>query len=183
MHNGHLALAENARKALGLDEVWLLPVSQQPLKSAASASSRDRSAMCGLATGGKPWLAVCDVETRTKGPSYSVDTLRQLSASHPKAEWYFIAGSDAVAQIMEWKQPLALLDMCQIAVVERGGTSWSDLEVALPKAVLTGLIRLQVPTVEVSSTEIREKLARGESIDRLVPPAVAEYVQSHKLYE
>lgn len=180
IHVGHLRLAQEALQALGLDQVWLLPAHKQPLKEPLSASPEDRLAMCRLAVEGCDWLSVCEMEVARPGPSYSVDTLRALRGAYPDHEWTFIAGTDAVMTLPSWREPERFLDLCHLAVVERGGVTWERLRQALPADTLGKIRRLDLPVVEVSSTQIRED---AEGNLRLLPQKVAEYIRDHKLYQ
>jgi nicotinate-nucleotide adenylyltransferase len=132
---------------------------------------------------GADGLSVCALETERDGPSYTVDTLRELHECHPETELTFIVGADVAGTLPSWHEPLELLELATLAVAERPG---SDRGVVLEAvASLGGLERvcfLDAPLIDVSSSRAREQAAAGEPIERLVGADVAEYVAEHALY-
>ena len=180
VHCGHLMLAEGALQELGLERVLLIPYAVGPHKpDGPVASGVDRLAMLALAVGGHPRLQVDDREIRRGGPSYTVDTLRDLSSEHPGVEWVLLMGCDQARTLAEWHQPRQVLEMARMAVAPRPGREQGPE--LLPDG-LAGAHRLSLPLPEVSSTDIRLRIARGRSLHSLVPEAVAEYIQEHGLY-
>jgi nicotinate-nucleotide adenylyltransferase len=182
VHNGHVKLAEGASEALGLDEVWLVPARRQPLKQEPASPAEIRLEMCRLAAAEHGFLGVCDVELARGGPSYTVDTLEELTASHPGVEWTFLAGTDALLDLPRWRDPGRLLSLCRFAVVERSGVTWEELMRHLPKHLASRLLRLPVEALEVSSTDIRARAGRGEPVSGLVPTVVERFIEQHHLY-
>ncbi len=186
VHRGHIAMAEEARKALGLAEVIMvpagLPVSEKKERVAPAA---DRLEMLRLATAGRHYLKVSTLEIDRPGPSYTVDTIAALYRQREgKDVLLFILGWDSLAQIGDWREPDRLLSMCYLVAVPRPGWQRPDIK-ALEKKVpgICGkLVCLEKPRLDISATEIREMVAGGKSIDRFVPRPVAEYIKQHKLY-
>jgi len=192
-HLGHRALARHAHEALGLDRVFLMPSREPPHKrEAPDPGPRHRLAMCRLLVDGDPALAACGLETRRAGPSYTVDTLRELHSTHPQQALTFIAGSDAVATLASWREPGALLELADVAIAARPG---ADADAALhavaavrssPCAASGSPSRdvrvLEIEPLDISSSAVRERAARGEPIEALVGQAVADYIAEHGLY-
>jgi nicotinate-nucleotide adenylyltransferase len=186
VHLGHIKMAEEARKALDLAEVIMVPAGQPVKKPDERVTpAGQRIEMLRLALIGKPYLKISYVEIERPGPSYTVDTLDALRKQYgSKADIYFILGWDSLAQFAEWREPKRIVGMCYLVAVPRPGFSRPDLE-ALEKKI-PGISRkvtfLDEPNIDVSATMIREKVSRGEAIDSLVPGPVAEYIKKHRLY-
>jgi nicotinate-nucleotide adenylyltransferase len=196
-HLGHLALARYAREELALERVLLMPAHLPPHKSATQdPGAQHRLNMCRLAVEGEPRVSVCSLEIDRPGPSYTVDTLSAIHASHPDAELTFIVGADIARTLPAWREPAKVLELARVAVGARTGAS--DEEVLETVAALSrspagggvprsqrsdGEVRfLRMPIVEVSSSIVRERVARGENVEQLVGPAVARYISEHGLY-
>lgn len=186
IHLGHLIVAEEVREKLQLTKLMFVPAHHPWLKAdKAITSARHRLAMVRAAVESNPFFEVSTMELERPGPSYTVDTVaemkRQLSSG---GELYFVAGSDAVADMPKWKDPDRLASLCEIVWVKRPGTSMEavhELKAALP-GVFRCLGTVDVPQVDISSTDIRERVARGASIRYLVPPEVEGYIRHHGLY-
>ncbi|HEX4106778.1 MAG TPA: nicotinate (nicotinamide) nucleotide adenylyltransferase [Solirubrobacteraceae bacterium] len=183
-HLGHLACAEQARRELGLERVALMPVGMPPHKPAGEDPGREhRLTMAELAVAGHDGLCVSSRELRRPGPSYTVDTLREIHASDPGAELTFIVGGDMASTLPQWREPRAILELARIAVAGRDGLAPEQVRAAL--APLDGndrLVFLHMPPLDVSSSQVRERVAADESIAELVPGAVADYIHEHGLY-
>jgi nicotinate-nucleotide adenylyltransferase len=177
IHLGHLAIAGQARAKLGLDEVVFVPAGR-PWQKAAVAAAEDRYTMVQLAVAGRPGFRVSRVEVDRGGPTYTVDTLREFHAQQPDVEWWFVAGADTLAGLDTWHEPDEVVRLAKFAVAARPGAAVTrELGVrGLPVTVL------DVDEVDVSSTEIRARLGRGEAIGGLVPPEVEAYIRAHGLY-
>jgi GTPase len=187
VHLGHIMMAEEAQKALDLTEVLLVPAGLPMSKPNENVTpARHRLEMLRLAALDNPLLKVSDIETERKGPSYTVDTIAELKKLYGKGdEIYFILGWDSLAQLPEWHEPSRLLNICFLVAVPRPGYSRPSvkaLEGVLP-AIEKKVIFLDRPKVDISSTNVRELAARGESIDHLVPGKVAEYIRKNRLYQ
>lgn len=175
IHLGHLAAASEVHAALGLDLTLLVPAAEQPFKrGAAAASAEHRLVMCALAVAGDPRMDVSSVDVDRGAPTYTVDTLADLAALHPGAEWWFITGADALARLDEWHQADRLRSMARFVGVTRPGYS-------LPRKS-EGVTLVEVPALRVSSTDVRSRVAAGQPIRYLVPAPVADYIEEHDLY-
>lgn len=175
VHHGHLITALEARRLLGLDEVRLIPAGEQPLKrSRGVASPADRLAMLELAAAGVPGLVVDGRECRRPGPSYTVDTLRELRAEHPAATLSLLVGSDAARDLPAWREAEAIRALATVVILSRPG------EDAGPGA---GFGRtLAVPAIDISATAVRARIRAGDSVRFFVPDAVARYIADRRLY-
>jgi len=185
VHVGHLQLARTALDHLQLDELRWIPTGQAWQKQGAHAASEDRAAMVQAAIVDEPRCLLERCEIDRIGPSYTIDTLRELQALEPHAEWFLIIGQDQYANLHTWKDWQEVIARATLAVASRGQ--------ALPDVHDTPLgrtphrvVQLPMPPVPVSATAIRAELARGVLAtslpDTLVPPAVASYIARHGLY-
>ena len=174
IHVGHLAAASEVHHALGLDTVLLVPANAQPLKPAPIASGSDRLAMCRAAVANDPRIEVSDVDIARGGATYSVDTLRDLRGQYPGAEFFFITGADSLATLPQWKDYVTLVTLATFVGVTRPGHSLGEL--GAPHVLV------EVPPLEVSSTDIRQRLRSGAPTRYLVPDAVAQYLEDQRLY-
>jgi nicotinate-nucleotide adenylyltransferase len=183
-HEGHLRCARQALEQLGLDRVAFMPVHTPPHKEAHDDPGRDhRLAMCRLAVAGDDRLVVSELELRRAGPSYTVDTLRELDKNDPARRLTFIVGADMARTLARWREPAAILDLARVAVAERDDIKRREIRVALADLDPgERVLFLDMPPIDVSSSEVRERVAAGLSIDGLVPGAVADYIAAHELY-
>jgi nicotinate-nucleotide adenylyltransferase len=186
VHNGHLAIAEEARSYLNLNEVIFLPAGQPWMKSDRSISpARNRTAMLALALQSRPYFKSSTIEIEHQGPSYSVNSIAELKAQAVEpTDWYFILGWDNLAKIPQWKEPAKLIEMCFLAAVPRPGyerPNMKKLEAALP-GISKKVILMDKPRLEISATDIRNKVAQGLPISGLVPQDVEEYIKENGLY-
>lgn len=181
-HHGHLALAKHAKAELGLDRVLLMPAHSAPHKGEEEdPGPQRRLAMCRLAVGETAGIEACSLEIERGGPSYTVDTLRAIHASQPEAELTFIVGADMARTLPGWREPGALVGLARLAVAEREDAGRGQVLRAL--APLGARVEfLEMPPVEVSSSQVRERVAGGEPVEDLVGSAVAEYIAEHGLY-
>jgi len=199
IHYGHLHIAAEVRKVCNLDQVWFVPAAQPPHKTVADAVSfADRTAMVNAAIAEQPDYRCLDLEGLRDGPSYSVQTIEELRRRYPEYEFTFIMGLDSFAEIGLWKSYARLFDLCHIAVAARPGFD-GDLQGLLPVAVadlfcydadalkLCGRSGFSVQLVrqtdvDISSTDVRHKLATGRPVEDQLPPAVIDYATRHQLY-
>jgi len=186
VHRGHIMMAEEAREALSLSEVLLVPAGQPMLKvSERITSAAHRLAMLCLAVAGKQNLKVFAVEIDRPGPSYTVDTIAGLRNQYGgEDELYFILGWDSLEQLPEWHEPARIISLCFLAAVPRPGWSRPDLkalEADVP-GISERVVFLEKPLVDISASAIRGMVARREPIDHLVPGPVVDYIKEHKLY-
>ena len=180
-HAGHVAAAVAAQKQLGLDEVRVIPAGQAPMRSGAPvASVGDRVTMCRLAFAEHSWAVVDERETRRVGTSWSIDTARELAVEFPDAMRVWILGADQLARLDRWKDVGELCSLVEFAVLSRDGIS------TVPPPAIAALIRLTVlkaPSVQVSSTALREALRRGDSPRNGLPLGVARHIDERSLYQ
>ena len=188
IHIGHLILAQEALESLGLCEVLFIPCAQPPHKEqSAMADARDRLGMVELAIRNDPRFDASDIEIRRGGVSYTVDTVRDLSLGHPGKELVFIIGSDTLPELRHWRRIGELLRMCRFAAFARPGSDWKKLrpgDLGLGDGWGERLLAdcREGRLVDVSSSEIRRRIAEGLSIRYLVPEAVEAYIREHHLY-
>jgi len=179
IHHAHLLCARAAAEALGHKTVVLIPTGNPYGKGSQSAMAPagDRLAMCRLAVSGVEGFEVDDRETRRVGPTYTLDTVRQLkSEGWEKVPW--LIGADQAMKLPTWHEPLELLKEAYLIVMNRPGWDVSKL----PFTVLAERL-VQVPTLDISSTDIRARVAAGRGIEFLTPPAVCRFIADHGLYK
>ena len=177
-HVGHLLAAVDAFEALALDRLIFVPAAVQPLKAGvATASAHHRLAMLRLLVGADPRFAVDPVEIDRPGLSYTVDTLETFAQGFPSAERFFLVGEDAMTAFAAWKAPQRILRLAQVAILRRPGAAAAD-----PSDTPHGTIALSTRLVDVSSTEIRERVRAGKSIRGFVPESVAAFIETERLY-
>lgn len=174
VHLGHLIVAGEAHRSLGLDEVCFVPTGRHPFKGAARASAVDRLAMLRLAVARDARFTVDDREIGRPGASYTVDTLRALRAARPADALCLLVGADAARELPEWREAEALPTLAEVVVLTRPGA-------AAPRHPLIARV-VEVPAIDISASLVRARCRGGESVRYLVPDAVAEYVAERRLY-
>jgi nicotinate-nucleotide adenylyltransferase len=179
IHTGHLVLAEQVKEKLKLDQVIFIPCFRPPHKTQRKLSpSKDRFRMTQLALEGNPAFAISDIELKRKGLSYTVDTLRELKNLYPNSSIYFLTGSDVLNEIHTWKHPEEIYKLAKVVIAERPSFDEFDSENHFAKKSII----VKINGVDVSSSQIREKAKKGQSIKYLVPLKVEEYIKKKKLY-
>jgi nicotinate-nucleotide adenylyltransferase len=173
-HLGHLVAASEACDALGLDRLLWIPSAVHPLKAVGTAAAL-RLEMVRAAVAGDPRFRADDLELRRRGPSYTVDTLRALHEREPGAALFFVTGADNLAEMPRWREPDEIARLATLAVVSRAGD-------ALPADPPYPAVAVPVTRVDVSSTEVRRRVAAGASIRYLVPDAVRAVIERERLY-
>ena len=185
IHVGHLAVAEEAREALGLDRVLFVPAGQPPHKPPGSVSRvDDRVAMVRLAIADNPSFELSMAEVERQGPSYTVDTVEALARAYPEAQLHLILSAETFAELPSWHQPERLFEAARMAVVPREGYPAPD-PAWLARAFPGREDRVEYlggPRLGLSSTALRTRVAAGRSLRYLVPPAVEDYIADHHLY-
>lgn len=176
IHNGHLVAASEVAQQLDLDEVVFVPTGQ-PYQKAEASSAEHRYLMTVIATAANPQFTVSRVDIDRVGPTYTIDTLRDLHAERPDAELFFISGADAIAQILDWKDVAELWSLAHFVAVSRPGHPLSIS--GLPESDVS---LLEVPALAISSTDCRERVGRGFPVWYLVPDGVVQYIFKHHLY-
>ena len=185
IHNGHLLAADEAHAAFGLSEVIFVPSGQPPHKTNQRVTSaEDRYMMTEFATVGCPYFKVSRVEIDREGSSYTIDTLRRLRAipEYEGVQFYFITGLDAVLDIVSWKNPEEIMEMCKFVAVSRYGYTHKRME-ELPIELRSRIIPLEIPLLAISSTELRERIRNNRSIRFMVPSAVEQFIRKKSLYK
>jgi nicotinate-nucleotide adenylyltransferase len=193
VHNGHLALARACQEQAALDEVWFTPTAIQPLKHhGPQATDAQRVAMLELSIESQTdepesrpqatWR-VCRLEIDRGGFSYTVDTLKQIHVELPEAKLFFMIGADAQREVPQWKEPAEIFRLATPLVVRRAGQTEPDISALAslcPPEKRPQLV--EMPAMDISSSEIRRRIAAGEPIGQIVPSAVADYIAIHALY-
>ncbi|MBK6442188.1 MAG: nicotinate-nucleotide adenylyltransferase [Actinomycetales bacterium] len=178
VHHGHLVAASEVQALLNLDEVVFVPTGQPWQKDGTDVSPAEhRYLMTVIATASNPRFTVSRVDIDRDGPTYTIDTLRDLREQRPDAELFFITGADALAQILTWKDVNELWSLAHFVGVTRPGHVLSDKGLPTDKITLT-----EVPALAISSTDCRERVGRGEPVWYLVPDGVVQYIGKHRLY-
>ncbi len=185
VHYGHLVAAEEVRYRLRLDKVLFVPAGMPPHKLDHDITpTRHRVAMLELAIASNPGFALSRVDIDRHGPCYTVDTLALLHEEYgPGAELFFLMGMDSLADILTWKDPERLIRLARIVVVGRPGfqADVDELDKVLPGAAERICI-VDTPLMEVSSSDIRQRVREGAPIRYQVPEAVEAYIRAHRLY-
>ena len=177
-HIGHLLAAIDAYEALSLDRLHFIPASAQPLKlGLVSTAPWHRLAMVELLAGGDERFAVDAIEIDREGLSFTVDTLAEYARRHPGAERFLLVGADVPAAFAQWREPGRILELAQVVVMRRRLDAADD-----DAAARWGFRALDTRRVDVSSTEIRDRVRTDLSIRGFVPDAIAEYIRSAGLY-
>ncbi|MEJ3749659.1 nicotinate-nucleotide adenylyltransferase [Actinomycetes bacterium KLBMP 9797] len=179
IHHGHLVAASEVADRFGLDEVVFVPTGEPWQKGGVTVSAReDRYLMTVIATSSNPRFQVSRVDIDRPGPTYTVDTLRDLRAEYgPKAQLFFITGADALEKLLSWKDTEQMFEMAHFIGVTRPGFPLSNAH--LPADVVT---LVQVPAMAISSTDCRSRVADGKPIWYLVPDGVVQYIAKRRLY-
>jgi nicotinate-nucleotide adenylyltransferase len=177
IHHGHLVAASEVAQSFDLDEVVFVPTGQPWQKGAAVSTGEHRYLMTVIATASNPRFTVSRVDIDREGPTYTIDTLRDLHEARPEAELFFITGADAIAQILSWRDVQELWDLAHFVAVSRPG---HDLSISgLPQQDVS---LLEVPALAISSTDCRTRVSRGFPVWYLVPDGVVQYISKHHLY-
>jgi nicotinate-nucleotide adenylyltransferase len=195
VHYGHLLLAESCREACRLDQVWFLPAAVPPHKQQQElAPGAQRVEMLELAIAAHPAFLVFPYEINRGGVNYTVDTLAHIKQADPSRELFFLMGADSLGDLPNWKEPARLCQLAMPVVVRRSSSPFatddagtqelSRLEHLLPAERVSAVRQQQVqmPRIDLSSTEIRQRIAAGRSIRYQTPRAVEKYIETHQLY-
>lgn len=176
-HNGHIALAEAAIKELGLEKVIFIPDNVPPHKNLKNISTKEhRLAMLRLAVAGRQEFEISMIEFEREGPSYTVDTVARLKSLHPDANFCFLLGADNVVEMEDWYHPERIFKMITVCAGNRPGF--------VPRGRFAEKVQyFDMNPVDISSTAIRDKVGRGESISGLVPSEVEKYIHRNNLYK
>ncbi|WP_329494951.1 nicotinate-nucleotide adenylyltransferase [Kitasatospora herbaricolor] len=178
IHHGHLVAASEVASAFHLDEVIFVPTGQPWQKDDRRVTpAEDRYLMTVIATAENPQFSVSRIDIDRQGPTYTVDTLRDLRSLHPDADLFFITGADALAQILSWRDSEELFSLAHFIGCTRPGHTLTDA--GLP---VGGVSLVEVPALAISSTDCRNRVAKGEPVWYLVPDGVVRYIDKRALY-
>jgi nicotinate-nucleotide adenylyltransferase len=178
IHHGHLVAASEVSALFELDEVVFVPTGepwQKPTRQVSPAEHRYLMTVIATASNPRFWVSRVDIDR--DGPTYTVDTIRDIAAQRPGLALYFITGADALAQILSWKQAEEALELAHFIGVTRPGYELSDAH--LPTASVT---LLDVPAMAISSSDCRARVEQGQPVWYLVPDGVVQYINKHALY-
>ncbi len=178
VHNAHLALAQAALEALRLDQVRWIPAGQPWQKTRHVTEAVHREAMVRLTIADEPRFVLDRIEIDRHGPSYTLDTVKALAAAQPHTEWFLIIGADQYASLHTWVNWRELLDRVVLAVANRPGV----MPAVHPEVLAFPHRAVPLPMLDISSTDVRQRVQTGADIGALVPPEVARYIETHRLY-
>ncbi|MCZ4066351.1 nicotinate-nucleotide adenylyltransferase [Microbacterium sp. NE2HP2] len=176
IHHGHLVAASEVAQSFDLDEVIFVPTGTPWQKSFVSPGEH-RYLMTVIATASNPMFTVSRVDIDRDGPTYTIDTLRDLKAQRPDADFFFITGADAIAQILSWRNHDELWELAHFVAVSRPGHTLSSAGLPSDDVSL-----LEIPALAISSTDCRARVGRGHPVWYLVPDGVVQYIAKHHLY-
>ncbi|MFC6696916.1 nicotinate-nucleotide adenylyltransferase [Nocardioides daphniae] len=181
IHHGHLVAASEVQAWFDLDEVVFVPTGDPWHKADREVSpAEDRYLMTVIATASNPRFRVSRVDIDRDGPTYTIDTLRDLKAKMPDAELYFITGADALADIFTWRDAAELFELARFVGCTRPGYEMDPSTLsAIPADRVT---MVEIPALAISSTDCRLRTTRGEPVWYLVPDGVVQYIAKHHLY-
>jgi nicotinate-nucleotide adenylyltransferase len=188
VHLGHLILAEQAREQGRLDEVWFIPAPRPPQKEGQPVSRFDqRVEMLALALAGQPAFRIDELEKERPGPSYTADTLAELRRRHPEHSFFLLIGGDALADLPLWREPRRIVELAGLMVMARPGSPPPDAgllraRLGLPADAPVTVEVVRAPDINISSRDLRRRIAEGRSIRYMVPRAVEAYIHDHRLY-
>ncbi|GAK11434.1 nicotinate-nucleotide adenylyltransferase [Geomicrobium sp. JCM 19039] len=179
VHIAHLILAEQALNECSLDEVWFMPANTPPHKKhEGMADGKDRAHMVELAIQHHPQFKLLRLELARTGPSYTVDTIENLLQIYPNEQFYFIIGGDMVKSLERWHQIDRLRDMVRFIVTDR-----PDYVLEKGEHISEAMVYIHVPQMSISSSDIRSRIKKQQSIRFLIPEEVRSYVEENRLYE
>jgi nicotinate-nucleotide adenylyltransferase len=187
IHLAHLIVAELAREVLGLERILFTPAGDPPHKQENRKSPAfHRRRMVELAIAGNPHFEMCPVDLERPGPHYSIDTIRLIREQYGLSaeQCFFIIGGDSLQDLPTWHQPERLITLCRLAVSHRPGyrPELNDLERLIP-GLSERLVWVETPLLEISASNIRGRVAQGQSVRYQVPEAVQAYIEEQGLYE
>jgi nicotinate-nucleotide adenylyltransferase len=188
IHLGHTQVAAAASQQIGAEKVVFIPAKISPLKGFFPfAGDEDRLNMIGLAIAAHPSFAVSACELKRPAPSYTLDTVRQFQREYgPQTVIHWLLGADTVADLVHWHEIRELIDACHLTTMQRPGyvTDFDRFEALWGRERVAKLKEdaIETPLIDISSTEVRQRLARGEDVHGMLHPAVIRYIREHNLY-
>ncbi|SDZ34434.1 nicotinate-nucleotide adenylyltransferase [Proteiniborus ethanoligenes] len=188
IHAGHLVIAEEIRYKFNLDKVIFIPAGNPPHKDSRKVtSSNHRYQMALLATISNPYFDISSIELEREGITYTIDTIMELKkCCGDGAEFYFITGADSLLQLSTWKDVDKLLSICKFVAATRPGFQMSKIETKvkeLESKYNRSIYTVTVPALQISSTDIRNRIKNGMTVKYLLPESVEAYIIKHKLYQ
>lgn len=188
VHYGHLLVAETCREDARLDEVWFVPAHQSPHKrDRTPTGGQQRLQMLRLAIAGHTGLEVCDLEILRAGVSYTDETLEWLDQQHPEHEYFLLMGADSLVDFVTWRNPARICKLAIPLVVHRAGSPAPDTDrladvVAPERLAEIKRAQVEMPLIDLSSSDLRRRVAAGRSIRFRTPRAVEMFIHAHQLY-
>lgn len=186
VHMGHLLLAECAREQAKLDQILFIPSGYSYMKEDQNVlSGAERLKLVSLSIADNPYFSLSDMELTRDGYTYTYETLELLCKDNPDAAYFFITGADSLLSLDRWKFPERILSNCSLVTAVRGDTELQEVKVAaerLEKKYGAHILLLDMPRTDISSTDIRARLASGRSIRYMVPEPVAQYIYEKQLF-
>lgn len=185
IHFGHLLIANEALNIYGFEKIFFIPSGNPPHKKGHRASSEDRYIMSSLATLTNENFIVLDIEIKNKDKSYTINTVEKLISMYEDTEFYFITGMDAIVEITTWHKYEELMELCKFIAVNRPISNVDESEAKLLSLINKHpgrIALLEVPMLQISSTDIRQRISENRSIKYLLPDTVEQYIIKNKLY-
>ena len=186
IHTGHLIIGEYARTTLNLDRVIFIPVGLPPHKDNSKVStSKSRLQMTKLAIKSNSYFYLSSIEVDRKETTYTIDTIKELKNIYKEDELYFVIGGDSLFEIEKWKDFNELINLCKFVVLQRPGRTKEKMDekiLELREAYKLELEKIYSPLIDISSTEIRQRVKNNLSIKYLVPESVEDYITNNRLY-
>lgn len=187
VHNAHLTLAKQAYEQFALDEIWMLPNGNPPhKKNTRQADVECRMNMIQLAIRDVPYLKLCDVERSGKEFHYTYETLQRLKKSYPDTAFYFIMGADSLFEFDGWREPGIISQECTLLAAVRDHCQRDQIQKRIQELRVrygADIHILNTPNMDIASMDIRGMISAGQDISHMVPPAVADYIRCHGLYD
>lgn len=186
VHFGHLAAAQTVYENFDVEKVVLMPLGDAPHKDVSKTPARQRYEMVREAVRDNPAFAVSDMEVKRSGKTYTVDTVREIKAINPQIDIYFVMGADELEAIDSWKSPDILFSLCRVIAVSRPGYNTQKLveKIGEVKEKYGGEASfLEVPSLDISSSDLRNRIKTGRSVKYLIPREAEEYIEKHDLYK
>ncbi len=178
IHLGHLILAEQLKEWLNLKKVIFIPSNPPHKENSLLSSAKDRLMMAKIAIKDNPDFILSDLELKREGKSYTIDTLNEFKKLYPGSELFLLLGSDVLDEIKSWKEPDKIFEEVKVVIALRPGLNKIDSQSRFVKKSLL----FPIPGLNISSTQIREKVKAGKSIRYLVPPGIEEFIRAKNLY-
>lgn len=186
IHYGHLAAAQTVYENFYVDRVVLMPLGDAPHKNMSSTTADERFKMVMAAVSDNPAFAVSDMEIRRSGKTYTVDTVEQIKSINPNIDIYFVMGADELESIDTWRQPQKIFSLCRVIAVSRPGYNTEGLirKIDEVKKKYKGeAYFLEIPSLDISSSDLRKKIKDGKSVKYLMPKEAEKYIIEHDLYK